>query len=59
MSFVILNVDVPLKIGSKILFEEFFRNALRRINFNSSSRITIFNLPPICMKNFNLYLFLF
>lgn len=50
MSFVILNVDVPLKIGSKILFEEFFRNALRRINFNSSSRITIFNLPPVCMK---------
>lgn len=50
MSFVILNADVPLQIGNKILFEEFFRDALRRINFNSSSRITIFNLPPICMK---------
>lgn len=41
---------MPLQIGNKILVEEFFRDALRRINFNSSSRITIFNLPPICMK---------
>lgn len=50
MSFVILNADVLFQIGNKILFEGFFRNALRRINFNSSYRITIFNSPPICMK---------
>ena len=47
MSFGVFNIDMPLQIGSRILFEECFGDALIIVNLNLNQMSKWGQMPPV------------